>query len=69
MRDAQAIAKINKAVKACVEAACDSPNPLATLMRYVDVHRDSGDWSHDELAEFERAVLLILRRLHEQPGA
>ena len=68
MRDAQTVAKINNAVKACVHEACESANPLAALMRRVDSLRDSGEWSHDELAEFESAVLAILKQICRPPA-
>jgi hypothetical protein len=63
-RDAHTVARINRAVKHCVDEAADSKLPLAVLMRYVDSYRDTAEWSHDDIAEFERGVLLILRKLH-----
>ena len=63
MRDAHAVARLNNAVKACVDDACDSGNPLTALMRYVDSLRDNDGWSQEDIADFEHSVLWILKRL------
>jgi hypothetical protein len=59
---------MNNAVKAYVDMACESENPLAVLMRCVDSLRDNGNWSHDEIAEVERSVLSILKQLCRPPA-
>jgi hypothetical protein len=62
-REPHVVARINNAVKACVDRASDSNSPLSVLMETTNAYRDSEEWTDDEMAEFELAVLQILRKL------
>ena len=63
-----AAAKINNAIRACLERCYGDKTPLATIAKFLTDLRQDPTWKEAEIEEVQAAVLKMLSLIVERPS-
>ena len=63
----RAVAKINEAIRACLERCYGDKTPLASIADFIGELREDPTWREAEVEEVESTVLRMLSLIVEKP--